>query len=144
MEKLELILPIALLFLSFLLKLMVDRSVEKPTAIKAFCELPVDMIFLSISFLIAYILADDKKQTQGLLIWIIYLILAIGIVFVWRRCVLYYDKGDTKSWLTLLFMNLFVTIACLVFSIGLLTSDNKEEDGMLEKTKPKIESNGTN
>lgn len=99
---------------------MIDRSVEAPVAIKAICELPVDMIFLSISFLIAFIISNDENRNDGLLYWIVYLIISIGVVFVWRRSIKVYETGQNKSWLALIFVNLFITITCLIISINLL------------------------
>ncbi len=119
---------------------MIDRNVEAPIAIKAMCELPVDMIFLSISFLIAYIISTETKQSQGLLYWIVYLIIAVGVVFFWRRSILIYEKGKNKSWLFLLAINLFVTITCLMISINLL-QDLKQQNDVEEPNK--IENNGT-
>lgn len=133
------ILPIALLFLSFLLKLMVDRSVKTPIAIKAICELPVDMIFLSISFLIAFIISDDANRNDGLLYWIVYLIISIGVVFAWRRSVSFYDSGQNKSWLVLMAVNLFVTICCLIISINLLMTPKELNENNVES---KTEING--
>lgn len=144
MEHLELILPVALLFLSFLLKLMIDRSVKAPIAIKAICELPVDMIFLSISFLIAFIISGGENRNDGLLYWIIYLILSIGIVFLWRRSISIYEKGENKSWLVLLSVNLFVTLICLIISINLLINvGEKAKTTKAENNIEVIESNKT-
>ena len=134
MEHLELILPITLLFLSFLLKLLIDRSVDIPIAIKAICELPVDMIFLSISFLIAFVISNDENRNEGLLYWIIFLIISIGVVFLWRRSILVYEKRENNSWRILLGVNLFVTITCLIISINLLSFDENEKE-QIEKDK---------
>jgi len=149
MKHLELILPIALLFLSFLLKLMIDRSVKAPIAIKAICELPVDMIFLSISFLIAFIISGGENRNDGLVYWTIYLILSIGIVFLWRRSISVYEKGNNKSWLVLLSVNLFVTLICLVVSITLLINTGEMNTKLNEAQTSQsdqshnIESHGT-
>ena len=119
---------------------MIDRSVEAPVAIKAICELPVDMIFLSISFLIAFIISNDENRNDGLLYWIVYLILSIGVVFLWRRSIKVYEDGKNKSWLILMAINLFVTIICLIISINLLMVDTPTENINAEQ---KTEINGT-
>lgn len=42
MEHLDIILPIVLVVIAFLLKLVVDRNVDVPSTIQAFIELPID------------------------------------------------------------------------------------------------------
>ncbi|HDR8277401.1 TPA: hypothetical protein QC121_004729, partial [Bacillus cereus] len=50
----EYILPIVLLGLSFALKLLINREVNKPTLLSAIAELPVDVMFVSVAFTISY------------------------------------------------------------------------------------------
>jgi hypothetical protein len=54
-KHLDVFLPIALVVIAFLLKLFMDRSVNAPLAVKSLYELPVDMLFLTLSFIVAFI-----------------------------------------------------------------------------------------
>lgn len=121
MNYLDIILPVALLLLSFLLKLLIDRSIDLPIAVRAICELPVDMIFLSISFLVALLISHNIDKAIGLLYLIVYLIISIVIIVLWRRTTLIYDGGRSNYWILTLMINIFITVCCLLYSITLLT-----------------------
>ena len=62
------------------------------------------------------------------------MIISIGVVFLWRRSILVYEKRENNSWRILLGVNLFVTITCLIISINLLSFDENEKE-QIEKDK---------
>ena len=139
MEHLEIILPITLLVLAFGLKLAIDRSVEVPTIIQALCELPVDMIFLSISFLIAFTISKPTDPSEGLFFTIAFIVIAILVVIIWRKSLKLFEIKN-GFWVLLLCLNLTLSIFCLIQSTNILllnenteTTDkielNTEEDG---------------
>lgn len=139
MEHLEIILPITLLVLAFGLKLAIDRSVEVPTIIQALCELPVDIIFLSISFLIAFTISKPADPSEGLFFTIAFIVIAILVVIIWRKSLKLFEIKN-GFWLLLLCLNLAISIFCLIQSTNILllnenieTTDkielNTEEDG---------------
>ena len=67
MEHLHVILPLILVFMAFILKLVVDKEVDFPSSILAIIELPIDLIFLAITFYVATILSNfsDIPQVQS-------------------------------------------------------------------------------
>lgn len=142
MNYLEIILPLTLLILSFVYKLFIDQSIDIPIAIKSLCELPVDMIFLSISFLLAFTISDNENRDEGLVYWVIFIIIASVVVFLWRRSVKSYDNGKNKTFLSLLAINLLITILCLITSINFLSS-NKEKTEQTEQTEQTNNNNKT-
>jgi drug/metabolite transporter (DMT)-like permease len=134
MEHLEIILPITLLVLAFGLKLAIDRNVEVPTLIQALCELPVDMIFLSISFLIAFTISKPADPSEGLFFTIAFIVVAVLVVILWRKSLKLFDKKN-KFWILLLCLNLAISTFSLIQSTSvLLTSED-------EKPKDNIELN---
>lgn len=108
MDHLNIILPIVLLGISFLLKLVVDRNIDGPAFINAICELPVDILFLSLSFSIAFTITDSANISKGLFYCFIGLAISILVVIIWRRT-LHYFSLKRKRWIILLFLNLLIS-----------------------------------
>ena len=84
MEHLQIILPSVLLLIGFLLKLLVGRNYDMPATIQAICELPVDIIFLALSFTVAFTITKVDNQSSGLFYCFIGIATAILIVLLWR------------------------------------------------------------
>ena len=114
------VLPVVLLMLSFLLKLLIDRSATVPTLIRSVFELPVDIAFLSISFVIAYTLYPLENRSDGLVYFVVYLVAAVIVVFLWRRSGKLYDQSRYILAGVLAILNVALCVTGLVFSIQLL------------------------
>jgi hypothetical protein len=113
MENIELILPIAILLLAFLLKLAIDRSVDAPILIKAIYELPVDIVFLSLSFLAAHTISLTTSKNDALFYCFVITIISIINVIIWRRAIKLYE-GKFIGWSVFLTaINYFTTIFIL-------------------------------
>lgn len=119
MDHLDIVLPIILLFLAFILKLSIDRSIEVPNLIQAICELPVDMEFLSISFLIAFTIGKDTDTGKGLFFCFVYICIAVIVVILWRKCLKLFEKGN-KLWILLLCINIAFSSFSLFQSMNVL------------------------
>ncbi len=109
-DNLNIILPIAILILAFLLKLFIDRNVEIPLIIRSIYELPVDIIFLSISFIAAFTISTGIEKNEGLFYCFVYLIVAIINVIIWRRTIKLFERGKTFWSIILTLVNFFITI----------------------------------
>lgn len=136
MEHLDIILPILLLFLTYGVKLLVDQAVEVPMAIKSLCELPIDIIFLSMSFLIAIIISSNENRNASFLCIMIFFFLSLIIVLLSKRSILNFDKRINKNWILYLSINFLIAIVCLGISIKILTTP-------AVKSTPKPETNST-
>lgn len=121
MHILEAALPFLLLFLCFLLKLLIDRSVSLLQFINAAFELPVDIAFLSLAFIVAFTISDPKNVKEGLIRLLAYLIGTICIVFLWRRSTKYFTLN--KQWVSCILSALSygLCITGLVSAVGMLT-----------------------
>ncbi|STD59666.1 hypothetical protein [Empedobacter falsenii] len=139
MEHLEIILPITLLFLAFILKLSIDRSIKAPNIIQAICELPVDMIFLSISFLIAFTISKPNDPSEGLFFTIAFICIAVLTVILWRKSLILFEKNN-NWWILLLLINMLISFFSIFQSMNvLLKKDIKEPKN---KTEVKIKKDG--
>ena len=82
---LNVILPIFLVILAFILKLFMDRSATWPLFIKSLYEVPVDVVFLALSFTTAFTIADVSNINKGICYFFISLIFSLIVVVLWRR-----------------------------------------------------------
>jgi hypothetical protein len=127
MDYLDFVFPLLLIGLTYLLKLFVDQVVDVPAAIRSFCELPIDIIFLSISLLIAIVVSKASNRDDGLVYMIGNLIVAIVIVFLAKRSAANFTLGVNNWWRLYLTINIFLSIFSLCISISMLHPAIKKE-----------------
>ncbi|WP_460151953.1 hypothetical protein [Pseudomonas sp. S2_B07] len=92
------ILPVTLLFLSFMVKMSIEREVDLPKALQSLIELPTDIMFLSSSLLIAYIISNKNNAENGLagLLGLLgCVIISVLVVLIWRKAE---NQLSKKSW----------------------------------------------
>ncbi|MDW0358388.1 hypothetical protein Q8G38_03570 [Halomonas venusta] len=121
MNSLEISLPVVLLVLAFLLKLLIDRASTAPVFIQSLMELPVDIAFLAMSFVIAYTINAGNKAGEGLLYFLIYIVCSIVIVFFWRRSNSCFEKDSYVMVGVLTSINYLASIAGVYMAINLVT-----------------------
>ncbi|WP_407477769.1 hypothetical protein [Elizabethkingia anophelis] len=132
MNHLEIILPIVILLLAFILKLSIDRSVDVPNLIQALCELPVDIIFLSVSFLVASIITKSPNSNDGLFFCFVFIVMAAIVVIIWRKSLKLYERGKAL-WVFLLLLNMLISTGTIFQSINVLL--NKTSNKEITNTK---------
>jgi hypothetical protein len=113
MNYIELILPIAILILSFILKLSIDRNVNVPILLKAIYELPVDIVFLALSFLAGHTISVNTSKNDGLLYCFVITIIAIVNVILWSKSNKLFEKNYIGWSIFLTAINYFTTIIIL-------------------------------
>mgnify|MGYP004721634693 CR=1 FL=1 len=117
----DIVLPAAILLMSFLLKLSLDRTITRPTAMNALYELPVDTIFLSTSLIAAAtIKAAKEKQVEFLVLFILYIVASIVITIIWRKTVSANDRGEKFYVGLLMIINYIICISLCVKAINFL------------------------
>ena len=126
MEHLNIILPATLLLIGFLLKLFIGRNIEIPSLIQALCELPVDIMFLALSFAIAFTISNSVHQAVGLVYCFAGIAVSILIVVLWRISVKFYLKKVKLWWAVILAVNLFLSGLSIKKSIDLIIEDKIE------------------
>lgn len=130
MSSLEIILPILLIIITYSLKLFIDQVVDIPAAIKSVCELPIDIVFLSISLLIAITISNADNRNVGLVCMLANFIVAILIVFLAKRSASDFISGANKRFRWFLLINIFISVMSLCISISMLTPvvEQKKQD----------------
>lgn len=112
------VLPVLLLGLSFIVKLSIERTVDLPKATMSIIELPTDMMFLSSSLIVAYIISNPSNAIYGLLLLLLCIVLSIFVILLWRKTEYLYAK---KSWWALLtsMSGFLVSIPAVFFTVYL-------------------------
>lgn len=117
----DIVLPVILLVLAFFLKLSVDREVDIPNTIYALLELPVDVLFLATSFIVAFtIAAKPPETTLGFMYFGSYLLSAAVTVFVWRKACRCFEGGHIKTTLCISMLNYVFCATALVRAIQMI------------------------
>jgi len=91
-QHLNVVLPIALVAMAFILKLFMDRSATVPLIIRSLYEVPVDVLFLSLSFTTAYTITNTTNISTGMCHLYIFFIIALFAVVLWRRSIVYFER----------------------------------------------------
>lgn len=115
--NLGVILPIVILILTFGLKLTIDRNVEAPTLIRSIYELPVDIVFLSLSFLAANTITISTEKDVRLLFCFGITIISIINVIIWRRSIRSFELEKVTRSVFLTAINYIITVSVLRYVI---------------------------
>lgn len=137
----EIILPSILLIIAFSLKLFIDRTVDIPQTLKAICELPVDIMFLAMSFGVGYTISKNNSS-EGLIFLFWSLLLSILVIVLWRKSLILLASNNNKKffWILLLIINLVISGHTILYSVDLVTK-NKKENNCQYNSELKIEQN---
>lgn len=118
MKHLDLWLPAIILFLAFSLKFCINRSLKIPDLVKAIYELPVDIVFLAISFLAAHAISLTTSKADALILCIGLIAFSIVNILLWTISTNLFYKKYTKWSIALTSLNYFTTISILILVIN--------------------------
>jgi hypothetical protein len=90
-SHLDVCLPLILILMAFLLKLSMDRGVTFPLFICSLFELPVDVLFVALTFLTGYTISDIKHRDIGLVSLFATLFFTYLAIILWRRSLNNFD-----------------------------------------------------
>ncbi|WP_321345212.1 hypothetical protein [uncultured Draconibacterium sp.] len=121
MEHLDIILPGLLVLIAFLLKLLIDEIVDITSTIQALIELPVDVIFLALTFSVAFTLTNVENQLQGLFYGFLGFVISIIVILLWKKTKKLFLIGN-KWWIFLVLLNLSITGLTVVKAVNLVIS----------------------
>lgn len=122
MNALQIILPISVLVLSTLLKLFIDRTISLPVFIETILEIPVNVIFLSISLMTGYTISGAiNNPSNGICSILIQICIAIINILLWRRSRSRFDKQHFKMMVVYLSINYFISIYSFIQILLIIT-----------------------
>lgn len=125
------ILTLLLLLISFLLKLYINRKPKGMDIVKTLTEIPVDIMFTSTAFIIAYRIAEVGKLIKeeaiitkeldmniNFIFFIIYLCVTILVIVLWRYSKRELNKSvGLKKGLTYFGIAFVISFSALIFAL---------------------------
>lgn|GEM_PF-2925206 len=118
------LLPIVLLGLQFLLKFLVDRRATAFNFFTALLEIPVSILFLSLSLLAAFIIAGKGSVQFAFFSFPIILVVLLVCLLCWRRAVEHFEKKNLGYTACLGLLNFVLSIPILLFIINFLINSS--------------------
>lgn len=125
MSQLDVILPTIVLLLAFVMKLLVDQAATVPLAIETTYALPIDIVFLAITFAAAYAISKPDNAGSGLVYFAVFIGVAMLTVFMSRRSTHLFDRDKRKVSAALFLLNFAVSMTTLILSVHLLLEIRK-------------------
>lgn len=119
-EHLEIALPVLLVIIAFLLKLFMDRSATVPLIVQSLYELPVDVLFLAMSFSIAAAITSEKSRDSALFHAFLFLVVILLGVVAWRRSIIFFEDEKRLLSAIIFVLNAAAAAYCLTVSINTL------------------------
>lgn len=111
------LLPLVLLGLQFSLKLFIDRRATAYNFITSVLEVPINMIFVSLTLLAAFIIAGIGDVQKAFILFLAILSILIFCIFIWRRSIEQFDKKYFYWTFSLGILNLILALPILVYII---------------------------
>jgi hypothetical protein len=108
--------------MAFLMKLFVDRSPDLPGLIDAVYELPVDVVFLAMTFAAASCISKPSQAGIGLEHFMVYVLLAIVTIFIYRRSSHLFDADKYVKSGFLAMLSFPIAFATLIDSVKLVSA----------------------
>jgi len=85
MLDLDVILPAVIVLLAFVLRLVVDRTVDLVVFLEALFDLPIDIVLLAISFAAAVSITQPAFTSTGIILSLIFIIFLVVGCLLARR-----------------------------------------------------------
>jgi hypothetical protein len=121
MSKLEIVLPAIVLALSFMMKLFVDRTPNIPIAIQTTYELPIDIVFLALTFAAAFVIIKPGESGRGIVHFAVYVGISVLAIVLARRSNRFFDRNRWLLSAALFVFNLVIALSTLVISMKLVS-----------------------
>ena len=113
------LLPLVLLGLQFSYKLLVFERGTWSKTWEAALHLPIDICFLSISFVAAHIMLRPASIHAPLVLLLIYVLLALVSILLWKLCPKEYGKAAIGKAIACTAFNLFMSIVMFYVALDL-------------------------
>lgn len=137
MDDLKFIGPILATALQITIRFTTGRSIEKKNYLELFTEIPMNIIFLSTSFMLIHLFTHDTTDKSVLVLFVICLIVSLIVTLIYRKCKDIMDAKETKSKILLFCFLILLNYA------GSLICIYKASLKFGNKTEPKIEQSST-
>lgn len=119
------LLPLVLLGLQFSLKFFIDRRATAFNFVTSILEVPINMLFVSLALLAAFIIAGNGDLQKAFVCFLIILCILTFCIFFWRRSVEQFEKKYFYWCFGLGFLNLSISLPTIIYIIYFLMGNSK-------------------
>lgn len=130
MEHIKIIGPLLILALQTTIKFVVGKRVEQKNYLELFVEMPMSIVFMSISFSLVYLLNHETTKINAVILFVSCIIAALIVVSIYRHCKDLVDINETKKkikfFIFLMLMNYLISISCTYFASIQLIEESKQ------------------
>ncbi len=117
-----------LLILAFCLKVYLNRTPSLVDYLKACCELPVDIMFMNIAFIISYRIAQTniwiknkatitEEMNGNFSYFVIYLVMTIGVIVLWRYADKSLNEQKLKKFTIFTIISYIIALGAMFFAL---------------------------
>jgi len=114
------LLPLILLGLQLSLKFFIDRRATAYNFFTAILEVPVSILFISLSLLSAFIIAGKGDLQMGFIYVLLILVVLTFCIFFWRRSVEHFERENFGYSTCLGILNLILSLPILLYIVYFL------------------------
>ncbi|MEN2414221.1 hypothetical protein [Flavobacterium mesophilum] len=119
----KIILPLVLLGVQFSLKYFIDRRATAYNFATSILEIPISILFISISLLSGYIIAELYNVQTAFLYLLGIIVIVIFCIFFWRRSIEHLENKNFGYSIMLGILNLIISLPILIFIIFFIISN---------------------
>lgn len=117
MDDFKIIGPILATLLQITIRFSTGRNIEKKNYLELFTEIPLNIIFLSTSFMLIHLFTHETIDKSVLTLFVICLIVSFIVTLIYRKCKDIMDAKETKSkilhFCILILVNYAVSLICI-------------------------------
>lgn len=117
------LLPIVLLGLQFSLKFLIDRRATAFNFFTALLEIPISILFITLSLLSAFIIAGKGNVQSAFIFFPSIIVVLIFCLLFWRRAVEHFEKKNLGYTTCLAVLNFVLSLPILLFTIYFLINN---------------------
>lgn len=119
------LLPLILLGLQFSLKFFIDRRATAYNFFTAILEVPISILFISLSLLSAFIIAGTGDVQKAFIYVLCILVVLIFCIFFWRRSVEHFEKKNFGYSTSLGILNFVLSLPILLYIVYYLINNGQ-------------------
>lgn len=117
-----------LLILAFCLKVYINRTPNVVDYLKACCELPVDIMFMNIAFIISYRIAQTNiwiknkatitEEMNGNFSYFVgYLVMTLAVIVLWRYADKHINEQKFKEFIGVTIISYTIALGAMLFAL---------------------------
>lgn len=119
------VIPVILLTVQFSFKFFVDRRATAYNFVVAILEVPISIIFITLSLTGGFIVTGKSQLKEAFIIFLLIILLLFFCILFWRRSVEHFEKKNFGYTVLLGVLNFFLSIPLIIAVVSELIDFSK-------------------